>query len=173
MVKGKEKGNRGERSTAELLGEWIFEDPKFLRRSEGSGSTKIVWCGDVIPVKLLPPEWKNIWPFVVEVKCGYQNDYPDFWTYTKLKEWFIKCIKETKIHNQPIIWLITHFHRKKPLITTNYMIQNDNLMFQICWPVNIDNEIIYAYTYLYKDFLDFEFFELYEISTIVNGEFNG
>ena len=89
MVHSKEKGNIEERKQAKQLGVWIFDDPQFIRKSEGSGSTRIVWSGDILPVKKLPDVWKEHWPFHIEIKKGYEDHIPSPWKRSQMEKWVV------------------------------------------------------------------------------------
>ena len=163
----KEQGNREERKQAKLLGDWMFDDPTFLRKSEGSGSTHIVWTGDVVPVKKLPIEFKEQWVFTIEIKNGYGKHLPTYWKNDKMLNWTKKCHKESKIYNQHIILLITQFPHRPALSPTNYMIKC--IPFNVAWPVEIETgEIIYMYTYNQNIILKYKFNDIYNIQEIIN-----
>jgi len=162
----KEQGNREERKQAKKLGIWIFDDPKFLRKTEGSGSTHIIWTGDIAPIKELPEIWNKQWLFEIECKNGYLKHEPNFWKYEQMSKWVKKSYKESKIHGQRIIWLINQFPRKTALLSTNHLLQQ--LPFKVCWPVETEDGFIYMYTYRLKDVMEFNFYDLYNIEELTN-----
>ena len=163
-ISSKEYGNREERKQSKILGQWIFDDPQFLRKTEGSGSTHIVWTGDIAPVKELPKNWNKHWLFNIEVKAGYPKHVPTFWKYKQLCKWVEKIHIETKIHSQYIIWLITQFPSKPALLSTNYLLPL--LPFTVSWPVETIDGCMHMYTYKLKEVMKFNFYDLYDIQKL-------
>lgn len=163
--KSKSKGNSEERKVAKQLSEWFFNDINVLKRHPDSGATKSCYCGDVIPMKQLINYWEYDWPFIVEVKTGYESFSPTFYNYTKIEEWFIKALNEGIENNQSIVLLITRFKGKKPLLITNYYIKN--ILFKVIIPcLNIDKNIIYTYVYDYNELLNYKYQHIFDMKEI-------
>lgn len=154
----KRVGTAFENKVAKELSKWMFGDPTYLKRNSGEGAQKHIWCGDIIPVKNIPFDWN----FYVECKKGYPSHSPNFWRYTKLKEWFVKAYIESKMHDQYNILIVTKFkNRKKTLLTTNVML--DGIMYQVNFPIWVDElqEGIFAYVYFYDEILSYDFNEIF------------
>jgi len=163
----KRKGNAYENKLAKDLSIWIFGDYQFMRRTELSGASKIVYAGDIAPIKLLPTEWNNTFPFLIEAKSGYKNNIPDFWCYSILETWMKKCIAESNQYpKQKIIWLITQFLNKSALLSTNHML--GNLPYKVAWCVpNTNSQYIPIYTYVLKDVMKYSFHTLYNVKELI------
>jgi hypothetical protein len=140
----KRKGGAFERENAKELSKWIFEDSTILRRESSSGAIKDLLTGDIIPVGQIPDShgYLRQWPFHIECKTGYKDDAPDFWKHSIIDKWYRKCVEESKIHNQHIIFLICRFKNRRKLLITNEQL---NTTFNII--INIDNNPIFVYEY--------------------------
>jgi len=168
--KNKSRGNAYERKAAKMLSNWMFDDPVLLRRSADSGAQKCNYSGDIVPEGQLPEHWHNHFAFHIETKFGYPNHEPTFWKYEQMSKWILKSYKESQIHNQQIIWLITQFPHKQALLSTNYMIYY--VPWKTCWPVyptGVTTEPMYVYTYLLKDIMHYQFEALFNIKELTNG----
>jgi hypothetical protein len=162
----KEKGNREERKQAKNISKWMFNgDPDVLKRVSDSGALEQSWSGDITPVKQLPPEWNRKWPFLMEIKSGYSKHCPDFWKYGKLLSWIRKSHKESETHNQKIILLITQFHNRPALITTNYC--SNALAFNVSFPIILNGCWNYMYTYRLIDMTKLNFKEVFDLPNLV------
>lgn len=162
----KEKGNREERKQAKNISQWMFNgDKDVLKRVSDSGALEQSWSGDITPVKQLPSEWNRKWPFIMEIKSGYKEHYPDFWKYGKLINWVKKIYKESKTHNQNIILLITQFHNRPALITTNYC--TNSLPFNVSFPIILDGSWNYMYTYRLIDMMKLNFKDVFDLPNLV------
>lgn len=174
-VQGKQKGNAYERKVAKELSQWMFNDDNLLRRKGDSGSIKVNVCGDVFPEGQLPPNWKGIFPFMVECKSGYVSEKPNFWKHGQVLKWFLKAIEESKINNQLIIFLICQFKNQQPLLFTNhffeYYDENDNKILKptLALPIFDGDKFIYwAYCYFYKHLFEYNFDNLINIDGLIN-----
>ena len=154
----KRKGNSEENKCAKILGEWIFDDRDALQRHLTSGAQKDVFIGDIVPQKRL--RWKN---FIlnIEVKKGYPNDIPDFFSHSKLVGWFKKAWEQSQESEyQKIVLLICQFHNKKrKLVMTNYCAKK-------CVPalvIPVRDIGIYSYIYYLNDLLKHNFEEIFEV----------
>lgn len=162
----KEKGNREERKQAKKISAWMFSgDKDVLKRTSDSGALEQSWSGDVTPVKQLPDDWNRIWPFLMEIKSGYAKHYPDFWKYGKLGSWVKKAHKESKTHNQKILMVITQFHNRTALMTTNYC--TSALPFQVSFPIVLDDTWNYMYVYKLIDVMKLEFRQVFDLPKLV------
>jgi hypothetical protein len=162
----KEKGNREERKQAKNISTWMFGDKDVLKRQSDSGALEIIWSGDVVPLKQMPLEWNSCWPFMMEIKTGYKKHYPDFWKYGMLAGWIKKAYKESKTHNQNILFIVTQFYKRTALVTTNYC--TTALPFNVSFPVELDNEWKFMYVYRLKDMTDLDFREVFDFPKLVN-----
>ncbi len=158
MVLGKRKGNQMERDTAKALSIWMFNDQHVLKREPTSGSTKYNYCGDIYPQQQI--NW-SYFPFLIEVKTGYEQYTPTFWQYTKPLEWFNKSYMESIQHNQWIIFLICQFKNKTALLFTDYLLPLDKIVQTIILPNQINEEIVWIHTYLFKKVLKLNFLDLF------------
>jgi hypothetical protein len=158
MVLAKAKGNKMERDTAKTLSSWMFNDEHVLKREPTSGAIKYNYCGDVFPMKQI--NWSNF-PFLIETKTGYETFTPSLWQYSKVLEWFNKSLVESKQHNQRIIFLICQFKNKPTLLFTNYQIDLDKIVPMSIFPNQINGDINWIQTYLFKDILKLNFIELF------------
>ena len=166
-MNNKEKGNREERKQAKQLSLWMFNDKDVLKRQSDSGALELIWSGDVIPLKQMPPEWNGRWPFMIEIKIGYKNNLPTFWSYNKLVKWVKKAYIESKTHNQNIVMLITQFHNRPALISINYFICN--LPYQVIYPVECKDVWLHMYTYKLKDLINIPFYQVFNFEEIIHG----
>lgn len=166
-VSVKEQGNREERKQAKKLSEWMFGDKDMLKKQSDSGALEIIWSGDVVPMKQMPDEWNKKWPFLMEVKNGYKKHYPDFWRYTQLTAWVKKAHKESKTHNQNVLFIVTQFFRKTALVTTNYC--PTALPFKVSFPIELDDQWKFMYVYRLKDMMNIDFREVFNFNTLING----
>lgn len=164
-VKGKEKGGRYEREKAKDLSVWIFGEQHVLKRHPDSGASKQIWCGDIYPMQQIP-DWHGQFPFMIECKNGYPKDTPTFWKMTRVKKWFEKAYLEGIEHDQEILWLIARFKYQPELFITNVPLPD--MLFEVCFPVEIDKEIKYAYVYRYTDVLDKNFYDLYNLQELIH-----
>jgi len=161
--KSKAKGNKFENTTAKQLGLWMFDSPTILGRHLTSGAIKTAWLGDIVPVKQLPAKFNGSFPFLFECKHGYANDVPTFIKYTKLKQWIDKCLEESEqSETQKNIYIIAKFKYKPTILITNYLINSNLKLFTVAIPIiKPDNTLIYFYSYLFNDLLEFDFFKLF------------
>ena len=161
--KSKAKGNKFENDIAKQLGLWMFADPTILGRHLTSGAIKTAWLGDIVPVKQLPAKFDGKFPFLFECKHGYANDIPTFIKYTKLKQWIDKCLEESELsETQKNIYIIAKFKYKPTIIVTNYLIDINLKLFTVAIPIiNKNNKLIYFYSYLFNNLLEFDFFKLF------------
>lgn len=160
----KEKGNREERKQAKKLSQWMFNDGDVLKRPSDSGALEIIWSGDIVPMKQLPDHWNKKWPFMIEVKTGYKDHYPDFWSYGKLTSWVKKAYKESKTHNQKIIFVITQFYQKSPLISISTCL---NIPYKVIYPVEVSDKWIHMFVYRLKDLISIPFETVFNLSELV------
>lgn len=145
----KRKGNRFENKMSKLISAWMFGDKNVLGRHATSGAQKNVYVGDVVPVKITNFSWCT-WPFVIELKNGYKNEIPDFFSQTIIHKWIDKLFEETT-KTQYIPWLIVQFHRKQPLLFTTMQL---NFWSDIAM-THVHNDNIYIfYVYNYKHLMD-------------------
>ena len=158
MVLGKAKGNQEERKQAKILSNWMFDDPNTLKRQSDSGALKDIYCGDIIPIKQI--NWSHF-PFMIEIKSGYEEHIPTFWSYSKPANWYIKAVEEGKIHNQYIIFLICQFLNKQALLFTNYQLDLNKIYPNIIIPIPIENDLHWIFIYNLKWVLDINFMELF------------
>lgn len=163
----KEQGNREERKQAKKLSGWMFGDEHMLKKQSDSGALEIIWSGDVVPMKQMPDEWNKRWPFLMEVKNGYKKHYPDFWKYGQLAGWVKKAYRESKTHNQHILFVTTQFYRRTALVTTNYC--TTALPFQVSFPVELDNQWKFMYVYRLKDMMSIDFKQVFDFNKLING----
>lgn len=166
----KPRGNSYERKAARELATWMFGDSDFLKRHSTSGMDKSVWCGDIVPVKQLPTEWKRQFPIFIETKTGYETHIPTFWKYTQILKWFKKAHEESVINNQPIIFLICQFKHKQPLLITNECVPPNLYQFNVAIPTvsvlpNIKTK--YAYVYLFKKLQELNFYDCFDIQKFI------
>ena len=165
----KRVGGAYERKVAKQLAVWIFEDPNFIKRHSTSGADKTVWSGDVNPVKQLPVElWRQHFPFVIETKIGYPTHSPTFWKHEQVDKWYRKAYLEGLINNQPIVLLICQFKNKQTLFMTNYLIDVNTFMFDVAFPIEVDNKIHYVYSYVFNKLLKEKFHSLFPIEGIMS-----
>lgn len=171
----KRKGGAFERKVAKELSMWMFDgNSNILKRHPTSGADKCIWSGDIIPLAQLPVQWNGNWPFYIETKSGYEKHYPDFMSYRKIEEWFLKaCFDSTESkQNQNIILLITQFKYKKPILFTNRYLGNlvDDPLPQSVIPMkyvfNNNNFILWVYVYNYNELLALNFNDLYNLQEI-------
>ena len=158
MVLGKRKGNKMERDTAKILSFWMFNIEHVLKREPTSGASKFNYCGDVYPQQQI--DWLNF-PFLIETKTGYENHTPTLHQYTKVLEWFNKAFQEGKQHNQWIIFLICQFKNKSALLFTNYHLDLEEIVPIAILPNQVDEEIQWIYTYIFKEVLKLNFLDLF------------
>ncbi len=158
MVLGKSKGNKMERDTAKSLSIWMFNDQHVLKREPTSGAIKHNYCGDIFPMKQI--DWSNF-PFLIETKTGYEQHTPTLWQYTKVLDWFNKSLVEGKQHNQHIIFLICQFKNKPALLFTNYQISLEKITPVSIIPNQINGNLNWINTYIFKDVLKLGFLDLF------------
>lgn len=164
--KGKLRGNAEERKIAKQLSDWLFDDTTILRRSADSGALKTAYCGDVVPVKQLINYWPYDWPFMVEIKTGYQDHLPNFYNYKTVKNWFIKAEEESIINKQWVVLLITRFKYKKPLLFTNYYITR--IPLNVIMPIyDNKNNMKLVYVYNFYDMLEYKYNYVFNMESIV------
>lgn len=161
----KEQGNREERKQARQLSTWMFGDKDVLKRPSDSGALEIIWSGDVVPMKQLPDEWNKRWPFMIEVKNGYEKHTPTFWKNEQLKKWVRKAYKESKTHNQNIIMLVTQFKHKPALISLNQCLCC--LPYQVAYPVECKDVWLHMFVYRLKDLLQIPFHQVFNLSELI------
>lgn len=160
-------GNNYERKVAKQLSGWIFDDPYLLRKKGDSGTTKYNYCGDIFPEGQLPEKWRGHFPFMIECKWGYEKNYPDFWSYAKTKDWMEKARKEGCINNQFITLLIVQFKYKKAFYITDYFLNPNKIIFNVCFPFRGESGISWAYVYFLNDVLGKNFYNLYSLENII------
>ena len=158
MVNSKRKGGQFERDIAKTLSIWMFNDSNVLKREPTSGATKCNYSGDVFPMKQI--DWSNF-PFIMELKTGYEEHTPTFYKYTQILNWFNKSNIESHQHNQYIIFLICRFKSQPILLFTNYQLQLDKIVPLVIIPNQVENEIQWIYTYKFKDLLELNFLDLF------------
>jgi hypothetical protein len=158
MVLGKAKGNKMERDTAKTLSCWMFNDEHTLKREPTSGATKYNYCGDVFPMKQI--NWSNF-PFLIETKTGYEQHTPTLYQYTKVLEWFNKASVEGRQHTQWIVFLICQFKNKPAILFTNYQIDLEKILPIVIIPNQLNGEIQWIYTYIFKDIIKLNFIDLF------------
>lgn len=157
-----EKGGKEERKQARQISLWMFGDEDVLwRHPKNSGAIKTVYAGDLAPVKNIKDFGWNKFGIIFEVKSGYPKQIPNFWSYDKVTEWFIKCRIDGQKTNQNIILMLCQFKNRSALLITDQYF-NGKIQFNICFPVNINGNIEYGYVYLLKDVLKYNFKELFE-----------
>lgn len=153
--RGKNKGNRYEREQAKKLGNWMFSSPTVLYKHEDSGARKVVYTGDITPKDADNFHW-SIWPFVVEVKNGYQNHIPTLMTQTLLRKWIVKLLSE-RTETQKIPLLICQFHHQIPILLTNIIL---NAYCDVSIVQEYEGKFETFYVYKYRDLLKLNFFEV-------------
>jgi len=151
----KSKGNRYERQEAKKLSIWMFNSPTMLYRHEDSGARKSVYSGDITPKDADNFHWK-IWPFIIELKNGYEKHIPTLMNQTKLRSWIVKLLSE-RTDTQKIPLLICQFHQTIPILLTNIML-NANCDTFICQ--QYENIFETFYIYKYNELLELDFFEV-------------
>jgi hypothetical protein len=165
----KRKGSGYERKVAKQLAIWVFEDADFIKRHPSSGADKSIFSGDVVPMKQLPVElWRQHFPFVIETKIGYPTHSPNFWKHEQVDKWYRKAYLEGLINNQPIVLLICQFKNKQALFMTNYLIDVNTFMFDVAFPIEVDNKIHYVYSYVFNKLLKEKFHSLFPIEGIMS-----
>lgn len=145
----KRKGNAFENKMAKLLSAWMFGDKNVLGRHATSGAQKDVYVGDVIPAKITSFNWST-WPFIVELKTGYKDDIPDFYSQGLIHKWIDKMFDEaTDMQHTP--FLITQFYRKPPLLITTLQLDfwSDILMSH-----KKDDIVHIFYVYKFAELMD-------------------
>jgi hypothetical protein len=146
----KSKGNAFETKTARQLSLWMFNDPKILSRSLGSGSvTTRGYLGDIVPIKQMPI--LNDWIFLIEAKHGYKDQISTLTNQTLIKKWLDKLILEKKDLDL-IILLIVKFHMQPTLIITDKKL--NNIEFNLI--LNYNSVLFYIYKFeevIQKDFI--------------------
>ena len=161
------KGGTYERKVAKQLSVWMFDDPNILKRHPTSGADKCIWSGDVVPLAQLPKEWNGHFNFFIECKSGYEKHIPDFYSYKKIEQWLIKAYEESQDHNQNIIFLVTQFKHKIPLLFTNKFIGDciREPLPRAAIPISYNNSVIWVYVYDFNNLINtFKFHDLYNIS---------
>ena len=103
----------------------------------------------------------KLFTFLIETKTGYENHTPTLWQYTKVLEWFNKASGEGKQHRQWIIFLICQFKNKPALIFTNYYVDLDKISPVAIIPNQINGDINWVYTYIFKDLIKLNFLDLF------------
>lgn len=166
--KGKNKGNAEERKIAKMLSEWFFGDQHVLKRSSDSGALKTTYCGDVVPAKQLIDFWTYGWPFIVEIKTGYEKHMPTFYNTSTIMQWFNKAYKESQINNQNTILLITRFKYRKPLLLTNYYITS--VPFNVLVPLYQNDQLIPTFVYHFYDILEYRYEYIFDMNKIINNQ---
>lgn len=164
-TKDKIKGNRFERECSVLLNKWIFNGEKILKRADDSGALKDIYTGDIIPYGQLPPEWEGKFPFHIECKSGYKDCIPTPFTCTTIQKWLVKCIEESKIHNQfNILLLVRFFNRRKILLITNKYISDS--IFTMCIPIQYEDIYVFFYFYFIEDLQTKSFFKCFDLKEL-------
>lgn len=161
-VNGKRKGNIFENKISKILSNWIFNDKDVLKRHPRE-ATDTIYIGDIIPYKQLNEFGWNTYPFYIQCKSGYKQHSPDFWTFTKVKEWLEEAVVKIAGNNnqQNIIWLIIQFKNRPILFITNYLLNEEILFSDICIKTEKNKEY---YIYKFNDILKHNFNEIYQKS---------
>ncbi|MFW6247234.1 MAG: hypothetical protein ACOC22_03635, partial [bacterium] len=110
----------------------------------------------------LPENWNNIFPFMIETKTGYKQNYPNFWSYNTVKKWMEKAREEGKINNQNIVLLICQFKNKKAFFITNEILNLNIIFFNVCFPYQTKNHIEWGYVYFLNDILSLKFEDVFK-----------
>jgi len=118
---GKSKGNSFERKVAKQVGIWLFNDVDMVWRDSTSGGRKIVYRGDVVPVKAHEFPW-GCWPFLFEAKSGYKEHIPTLMNQNRVREWLVKLMSELD-SQQNIPMLVAQFHSHQPILLTTVMFE--------------------------------------------------
>ena len=158
-VSNKEKGNAFERLVAREMSNWLFGNKNILRRSSDSGAQKVNYSGDIIPEGQLPSEWNGNWPFIIECKYGYREvAVPTIWNRGWISNWYLKCLEESKKHNQKIIFIINNFkNRKFNTITTNIVFNPNIILHEISFPIiTAENYVHHLFVYNYKKIINID-----------------
>jgi len=148
----KAKGNAFERDIAKKLSKWMYVDEYILGRDPTSGARGTVlgkgqvFCGDIIPVKQLPLEWKGQFPFLFECKTGYKALMPNLNQQNIIHKWINKLVTE-RVNEQQTPILIVRFLRQKPLMIIPFTLTN--VSWSICLNIYCQsmNQRILFYTY--------------------------
>lgn len=166
VLNNKQKGNAFERKIASELSQWMFNDNKVLKRHFTSGATdKEIYGGDIIPFKQLYDYGWREWPFLIEVKDGYEQFVPTFFSYSKIEEWLIKSVKEMEnFHNQNYVILIPRFSHRRTLFFINEKFRTSIIKPELIIPIYIDYEEIYFYQYDFKKLKKTPFNKIWNIS---------
>jgi len=165
----KSKGNAYERKVAKELSIWMFNDKHLLKRKSDSGMVKDNYCGDVYPEGQLPLNWKGSFPFLIECKSGYPQHHPTFWKYKMVEKWFNKAYKESLINKQSIIFLICQFKNQRALLITNELLDMNNILFNVAFPIvnEIEEDVKYGYVYNYNELLKLDFYKIFDLNILV------
>src|SRR6056297_1498981 len=165
----KSKGNAYERKVAKELSIWMFNDQHLLKRKSDSGMIKENYCGDVFPEGQLPVNWKGVFPFLIECKSGYPQHHPTFWKYKMVEKWFNKAYKESLINKQSIIFLICQFKNQRALLITNELLDMNNILFNVAFPIvnEIEEDVKYGYVYNYNELLKLDFYKIFDLNILV------
>jgi hypothetical protein len=132
----------------------MFSSPTVLYRHEDSGARKVVYTGDITPKDADNFHW-SIWPFVIELKNGYQQNIPTLMTQTLLRKWLVKLLDErTKTQRIPL--LICQFHHQIPILLTNILL---NSYCDVSIMQEYDGKFETFYVYRYRELLKLNFFE--------------
>lgn len=147
-------GNTGERNIAKVLSIWIFNDQHVLKREPTSGGVKTVYCGDIFPMK--PIEWEYF-PFLIEVKWGYNDHTPTLYNFSIIEKWYLKAKKESQMSNkQDIILLICNFKGRQGVL----LFTNTELNFPYKCILNIKSECVFCYNF--KEIIKYDFNEIFK-----------
>lgn len=155
MVLSKVKGSSYERKVAKQIGTWMFNDIEMVWRESTSGMRKIVYKGDIVPVKAHEFPWTS-WPFLFEVKTGYKDHIPTLIKQTKLREWILKLLDELD-DKQIFPMLVAQFHSQHPILITTLMF---NFQTDICLLQLYQNQYIPFYVYNWNDILNTNFYKI-------------
>lgn len=156
MVKQKEKGNALERKMSKILSKWMFDNDTVLFRDSTSGGRKVVYKGDIVPVKqLVEFGWKSF-PFLIETKCGYKPHTPTFTNQTQLKLWLTKLNNELD-DNQYFPLFIWQIYNSSAIAVVKYELR---IQWDICFPLKQNGTTELWYSYLLKELLEYNFFDL-------------
>lgn len=153
----KSKGNRFEHKMSKKLGNWMFGDQYMLDKDPTSGARKLIYKGDIVPVKAHEFNW-SCWPFLFECKDGYKNNIPTLMNQSLVREWLYKLLSELDQTSQFIPMLIAQFHGyKTPILLTTLVL---NFYTDISMLVAYENEYYQFYIYNFNEIIKSNFYEV-------------
>jgi hypothetical protein len=167
MINGKRKGSTEENKQAKILSEWMFNgDRNVLNRHQTSGAIKSIFVGDIVLQK--PIGW-TCFPFIIEVKTGYDAFSPTFFNYKIIEEWYTLCRLDGEKTKQNIIIMMCRFKNKKQLFITDQKLPFTHIIYNLSIPIKFKTHFELAYVYYWDDLKNLSFKEVFNTVNI-NGE---